>query len=146
MAGKQSLGANIFSIPFFCLSLTMLAGLTGDDWDITIIDENIQPIDFGSLPDLVGVSIMTSWTPGYAIADEYLVAERPGGAGGHLPPTMMPEEAAMHADAVVTGEAETTWAEVLADASLGRLKGRYDAIGIPSPGRHADTSAGSVEP
>ena len=109
----------------------MLAGLTDDDWDITIIDENTQRIDFDILPDLVGVSLMTPLAPrGYAIADEYRRRNIPVVLGG-IHPTMMPDEAAMHADAVVTGEAEATWTEVLADARTGTLKPRYHAEGFP---------------
>ena len=44
---------------------------------------------------------------------------------------MMPEEAAMHADAVITGEAEATWPELLEDVRSGTLKSRYDADGFP---------------
>jgi len=121
-------GQIFFRFPF--LSLTMLAGLTGDDWAITIIDENTQRIDFDVLPDLVGVSLMTPLAPrGYAIADEYRKRNIPVVLGG-IHPTMMPDEAAMHADAVVTGEAESTWAKVLADATAGGLKSRYDADGF----------------
>lgn len=122
-------GQIFFRFPF--LALTMLAGLTDDDWDITIVDENTQQIDFDMIPDLVGISLMTPLaTRGYAIADEYQKRNVPVVLGG-IHPTMMPGEAATHADAVVTGEAETTWPQVLADARAGSLKTRYDAHGFP---------------
>jgi len=125
---KSLWGQIFFRFPF--LSLTMLASLTGHEWDITIIDENTQGIDFNILPDLVGISLMTPLAPrGYTIADEYRKRNIPVVLGG-IHPTMMPAEAAVHADAVVTGEAETTWPEVLADARAGTLKPRYDAHGF----------------
>lgn len=125
---KSLWGQIFFRFPF--LSLTMLAGLTGHDWDITIIDENTQGIDFTILPDLVGISLMTPLAPrGYAIADEYRKRNIPVILGG-IHSTMMPDEAAIHADAVVTGEAEATWPEVLTDARAGTLKPRYDAHGF----------------
>ncbi|MGB3129904.1 MAG: radical SAM protein, partial [Dehalococcoidia bacterium] len=40
-------------------SLAYLAALTPSDWDIKIIDENIEPITFEDA-DLVGITTMTS--------------------------------------------------------------------------------------
>jgi len=45
---------------------------------------------------------------------------------GGIHATVCPDEAMQHADAVVTGEAETIWPEVCADLMAGKLKGRYD--------------------
>src|SRR5262249_50921925 len=39
--------------------------------------------------------------------------------------TLLPEEAQYHADAVVVGEAERSWPQVLADAAAGRLQRLY---------------------
>ncbi|HEY6099185.1 MAG TPA: radical SAM protein, partial [Anaeromyxobacter sp.] len=44
------------------------------------------------------------------------------------------EEAALHADAVVVGEAESVWSTVLADARAGRLRPRYDGEPLPLDG------------
>ena len=121
-------GQILFRFPF--LSLTTLAGWTHDEWETTIIDENIHSIDFNKLPDLVGISIMTPLAPrGYAIADEYRKRNIPVVLGG-IHPTMVPDEAALHADAVVIGEAETIWPEVLADVVTGNLKPRYESAGF----------------
>lgn len=46
---------------------------------------------------------------------------------GGLHVTALPEEAARHADAVVIGEGESVWPEVLDDLAHGRLKPVYDA-------------------
>jgi radical SAM superfamily enzyme YgiQ (UPF0313 family) len=120
-------GQIFFRFPF--LSLTMLAGLTDESWDVTIVDENVQAVDFNIRPDLVGISIMTPLAPrGYAIADEYRKRNVPVVLGG-IHPTMMPAEAGQHADAVVTGEAETIWPQVLADTAAGKLKSRYTSDG-----------------
>ena len=116
-------GQIFFRFPF--LSLTMLAGMTDESWDVTIIDENVQAIDFDDRPDLVGISMMTPLAPrGYAIADEYRKRKIPVILGG-IHPTMVPAEAAEHADSVVTGEAESIWPQVLADAKMLKLKSRY---------------------
>jgi len=118
-------GQIFFRFPF--LSLTMLAGMTDESWDITIIDENVQAIDFDDLPDLVAISVMTPLAPrGYAIADEYRKRKIPVILGG-IHPTMMPAEAAEHADVVVSGEAESIWPQVLTDFKTATLKSRYTA-------------------
>ncbi len=44
---------------------------------------------------------------------------------GGVHPSILPDEAARHADAVVVGEAEGVWKDVLADASSGSLRPRY---------------------
>jgi radical SAM superfamily enzyme YgiQ (UPF0313 family) len=50
---------------------------------------------------------------------------------GGIHVTVRPEEAMHHADAIVTGEAETLWPTVCADLLTGRLKRRY--TGSPTP-------------
>jgi len=55
--------------------------------------------------------------------------------------TWMPEEAGQHADSVVLGEAELSWARVLEDFKAGHLQkvyradGRADLKGLPVPRR-----------
>jgi len=121
-------GQIYFRFPF--LSLTMLAGLTGEGWDVTIIDENAQPLEWQSRPDLIGISIMTPLAKrGYEIADTYRKRGIPVVLGG-IHPTMVPEEAGQHADAVVLGEAETVWPQVLSDVVDNCLKPRYRATGF----------------
>ena len=52
---------------------------------------------------------------------------------------LMPEEALYFADAVVTGEAEAVWPEVMDDLAHGTLKARYNG------GTRLDLSAISVD-
>ena len=121
-------GQIVFRFPY--LALTSLAALTNDAWDVAIIDENVQPIDFNNLPDLVAISIMTPLARrGYEIADAYRAKGVTVILGG-IHPTMMPDEAALHADAIVMGEAETTWPQVLDDFSKQALKPVYRPDGF----------------
>ncbi len=114
-----------FRFPY--LSLTTLAALTDDNWDISIIDENIQELDFSLLPDLVAISLMTPLAKrGYEIADAFRSRGVPVVLGG-IHPTMMQHEACTHADAVVIGEAEKMWPEVLSDFRKGDLQPFYAA-------------------
>ncbi len=121
---KGSLWGQIyFRFPY--LALTTLAALTDDAWDITIIDENVTPLDFSDAPDLVGITLMTPLAVrGYEIADAYRKKGIPVVLGG-IHPTMMRDEAMGHADAVVLGEAESTWGRVLDDFKNNRLKPVY---------------------
>jgi radical SAM superfamily enzyme YgiQ (UPF0313 family) len=115
----------VMGIKFPYLSLTTLAALTPPDIEVRIMDENVEAIDFDSRPDLVAVSLMTPLAPrGYEIADQFRIRGVPVVVGG-VHATMMPEEAEEHADAVVIGEGEILWPEVVADFIRGELKKYY---------------------
>lgn len=129
----------VFRFPY--LGATTLAALTPSDITVTIEDENVQDIDFCSGTDVVAITIMTPLaTRGYEIADRF----RQKGAKvilGGFHATWMPDEAGAHADAVVVGEAEHIWGQVMDDVRQGRLLKRYtapevaDLRGLPVPRR-----------
>lgn len=115
------------------LGLLVLAGLTPRDWDITIVDENLETPDYAALPrpDLVGVTAFTSQAPrAYAIAAGFRARGIPVVMGG-IHATFCHDEVASRVDAVVTGEAETVWPEVLDDAIAGCLKPTYTGVLAP---------------
>ena len=123
------------------LVLPLLAGLTPPDFDISLVDENVEPVDTNAAADLVALSCMTASAPrAYAIADAFRERGIPVVIGG-IHPTIMPDEAACHADAVVIGEAEPVWQTLLEDFAAGRLRLRYsndgyaDLTGLPHPRR-----------
>lgn len=110
------------------LGLLAIAGLTPPGWDITVLDENLGPVDYDSLPrpDVVGVTAFTSQAPrAYEVARSFRARGVPVIMGG-IHASMCVEEASSHVDSVVMGEAEPIWAEVLEDFRAGRLKPRYD--------------------
>ena len=112
------------------LGLATVAALTPPDWDTNIFDENIVVPDHSALPrpDLVGITAFTSQAPrAYEIAAEYRRHGVPVVMGG-IHATMCSEEAMAHVDAVVTGEAERMWTQVLADVQHGALQLRYDGV------------------
>jgi radical SAM superfamily enzyme YgiQ (UPF0313 family) len=85
----------------------------------------LDPIDFDADCDLVGITSMTANAPrAYQVADEFRRRGRKVVMGG-VHPSVMPEEAGAHCDAVVIGEAEPVWNAVLEDAKAGRLKPCY---------------------
>jgi hypothetical protein len=109
------------------LGLAVLAALTPPEWEISIFDENVRVPNYGALPRpyLVGITAFTSQANrAYEVAAEYRGRGVPVVMGG-IHATMRPDEATSRVDAVVTGEAEPIWAEVLADIQQGALKARY---------------------
>ncbi len=109
------------------LGLLVLAGLTPPKWDITVVDENVNVPDYSQMPrpDLVGVTAFTSQAPrAYEVAAVFRGRGVPVVMGG-IHATMRQSEAARRVDVVVTGEAESVWAQVLKDAVRGALRPLY---------------------
>jgi radical SAM superfamily enzyme YgiQ (UPF0313 family) len=124
------------------LGLLVVAGLTPPDWEVTLIDENLGHTDYGRLPkpDLVGITAFTSQAPrAYEVAGMYRAMGAPVVMGG-IHATFRRDEALEHADAVVTGEAESVWGQVLADARNHALRKVYEggisAMDAIPPARH----------
>ena len=110
------------------LSLMTLAGLTPPDWEITIVDENLGRPDYSAMPrpDLVGITAFTSQANrAYEVAAHFHGLGVPVVMGG-IHATLCLDEVMEHVDSVVSGEAESVWAELLVDSQHGRLKRRYD--------------------
>lgn len=102
-------------------------------------DAELQLIDGSAAPqapieaegDLAGISILTATAvPGYGIADALRKKGTKVVIGG-MHASALPEEAKGHADAVVVGEAESVWPEVLRDARRGSLKPFYYGERLP---------------
>jgi len=125
------------------LGLHILASLTPGDVDITLVDEDIGEIDFSLDFDLVGISCMTATVNrGYGLSDMYRQRGSKVVLGG-IHPTILPQEAIQHADAVVIGEAEGCWADVVNDFRKGALQKFYhvpepDLSRVPFPRRDFD--------
>ena len=118
----------IASLP--SLGLLTLAGMTPDDFEVEYV-EVPDPDSLGdTLPgefDVVAISSFTSMIrDAYAIADRYRAAGTTVILGG-LHVTLMPDEAAQHADIILIGEAEPLWGNILEDVKKGKALPRYDA-------------------
>lgn len=112
---------------FSLLGLLSVAAETPPEHTVRIVDEQVEPIPFAAPVDLVGIGFMTALAPrAYAIADRFRARGIPVVFGG-MHPTLCPDEAAEHADALVLGDAEGIWPQVVADAAKGRLRLRYRA-------------------
>ncbi len=107
------------------LSMPAIAAYTPPDVDVKIVDECVQDIDFNADVDLVGISVMTFLsTRAYEIAARFRARGVKVVLGGiHV--SMCPDEAQLHADSIVVGEAEKTWPRLIEDFKSGGMKSRY---------------------
>lgn len=117
----------IASLP--SLGLLTLAALTPDDIEISYhevddIDRDLVP-DLGF--DLVAISTMTAQAfDAYALADKFRSAGIKVVMGG-LHATCVPEQCMEHCDALVVGEGEPVWAQLIEDFRRGYLAPLYES-------------------
>jgi radical SAM superfamily enzyme YgiQ (UPF0313 family) len=130
---KKSLMGDKFFFRMPCLGLLKVAALTPSDWQITIVDEKIEPLDLNQEADLVGITAMTTTVQrAYEIADHFRRRGIKVVMGGmHV--SCLPDEAQPHCDSIVMGEAEALWPALLRDFELNQLKPLYHhQDGLPS--------------
>ncbi len=112
-------------LEFVGLALPYLAALTPPDWEVELCLETIEDIPFDGDAGLVGIGSM-----GHGVVRSLDVARRfralgkPVVMGGYMA-SLMAGEVGKACDAVVVGDAEEVWTEVLRDAEAGRLKPIY---------------------
>ena len=138
-------------------SLPLLAALTPPEHTVTLIDENVEPIDFAlcARADIVGVTGMNVQR---ARMHEILAELRRRGcftAVGGPWVTVREEDIAGRADVIFIGEAEESWPRFLAEWAEGRHAARYEQAGrtdmetVPQPRldllRMKDYALGSVQ-
>lgn len=109
---------------FAPLGLAYVAAATPSNWEVEILDENIDEFEFEEA-DLVGITAFTSnITRAYEIARIYQERKIKVVIGG-IHASMLSDEALQFADSVVVGEAENTWPGVIADFEQNRLSSLY---------------------
>ncbi len=123
------------------LGIASMAAVTPKHIDVAFHDDRVVPFPVDTAPDadLYAFSFFTpAATRAFELADQLRARGKKTVCGGIFP-SMMPDEAGKHFDAVVTGEGEGVWDEVLADAQAGKLKPRYrqmqpfDVTKLPPP-------------
>lgn len=124
---------------FVGLAMPILAAMMPDDWEAEIILEILEDIPFDTDADLIGISSM-----GHGVIRTIDIAKafRERGKtvvlGGYMA-SIMAEEAAKYCDAVVVGDAELVWKQLLEDFENGQLKKIYEKnlergmLSTPSP-------------
>ena len=118
-----------------------IAGLTPPDVDVRFYDDRMELIPYDEPTDLVAISVETYTAKrAYQIASEYRRRGVPVVMGG-FHPSLCPEEVTEYAEAIVVGEAEAVWPELVDDFRHGRMERVYRSTSRPSlkglrPDRH----------
>jgi hypothetical protein len=117
-------GRVIASLP--SLGLLTVAALTPPDIEVVYRElSEVSPDDPLEPFDLVGISSFTAMIDeAYALADRYRAGGIPVVLGG-LHVSLMPDEAAQHADSIVLNGAEGAWPRLVEDFRRGELQPRY---------------------
>ena len=111
------------------LAPAMLTAVTPLDVEVRFVDDRLEAIPYDEPTDAVGINAETyTARRAYAIAARFRNRGVPVILGGYHP-TLVPEEAACHADAVVEGQAEHVWPRVLDDVRRGQLQAKYHGNG-----------------
>jgi radical SAM superfamily enzyme YgiQ (UPF0313 family) len=108
------------------LTIAVLSSLTPSHIERVFYDDRIEDIPYNEPADAIAISVET-----YTALRAYRIAGKFRERGvkvimGGFHPTLVPEEAQLHADAIVTGNAETVWTGLLDDLANGALKKRYN--------------------
>jgi radical SAM superfamily enzyme YgiQ (UPF0313 family) len=120
LPGFVERGKAIASLP--SLGLLTLAGMTPDRFEVSYHEiQDIRQVDELPPCDVAAVSTFTA-----QVKEAYSLAARYRAMGvrtliGGLHATALPQEAARHFDAVVVGEGEIVWDDILRDDEAGRL-------------------------
>lgn len=110
------------------LTLPTLAALIPEDieHELTLYDEGVEEIPHDLDADIIGMTVITGTARrAYELASAFRARGITVVLGGpHV--TLVPDDAAPHADAIVVGYAEDTWPQLLRDFIAGRLQARYE--------------------
>lgn len=109
------------------LGLATLAGYFRDDDEVVIQDQHVEKVYLEDTPDLVCIQVyVTNAYRAYAMADSYRKRGIYVVMGG-LHVTALPEEAALHADTIITGPGEEAFPRFVEDFRNGHPQKRYEA-------------------
>src|SRR5258706_4195764 len=114
------------------LTLPYLKAITPSEHEVSFADELFYDVDLDTPCDVVGITAMgPQIARAYDLAAEFRRRGRKVVLGGTWV-TLTAEESLRHCDAVVAGEAEGVWADLLTDLAAGRSRGIYRADGWSS--------------
>ena len=114
------------------LAIGVLNSLTPSDIETKFYDDRIEAIPYNEATDLAAISIETYTAKRcYQIAEQFRKRNVPVVIGG-FHATLMPDEVSEHADAVVIGEAENVWGNLITDLRTKNLQKFYQADARPS--------------
>ena len=122
---NKAFGIRLPLLGYPAIGLGMISALTPDQFHIQLVDEANEPVPYGKRGDLALIVGLTHQMP-----NAYFIADRLRSEGtkvilGGMHVTALPEEALLHADSIIVGEAESVWREILDDFIKGSLKKKY---------------------
>jgi radical SAM superfamily enzyme YgiQ (UPF0313 family) len=110
------------------LAMAILASIKPFDIEYKFYDFRIEEIPFDEPTDLVAITVETyTALCAYRIAAEYKKRNIPVVLGGYHA-TFLPEEGLLHADAIVSGDAEECWPRLLQDFKDGKMQKYYKSL------------------
>ena len=114
------------------ITMPYLAARVPPDWHVIHVDEEAGKLDWNIEADLVAITFHTpSANHAYNMAAHFRLRGACVVMGGpHV--TLLPEEAARHADVIFIGEAEGLWEEFLKGFVAGAYLRVYRQTGVPS--------------
>ena len=105
----------------------LIAALTPPEHEVRIIEEYHRDVDLETDADVIGISAqIMQFDRAVDLARAFRQRGKKTVLGGYLP-SMLPERVEGLFDAIVVGEGDELWPEVLADAQHGTLRPRYVA-------------------
>ena len=112
------------------IGLGIIATLTPDDWEVELWDENFETFEYQEA-DLVALTALTS-----SVSRAYEIAEIYRKKGiltviGGIHASMVSDEAVKFVDAVVIGEVESVWQDLINDFEKGNLQKIYRGQHLP---------------
>ncbi len=109
------------------LGLATVAALTPRNWDIEILDENVETIDFDTDADLIGITAFNvQFQRSIELAEEFRKRGKKVVVGGPYC-SLLPEAYEGKCDYRISGEAEKIWPQFIKDFEAGQAKEFYKA-------------------
>jgi radical SAM superfamily enzyme YgiQ (UPF0313 family) len=118
------------------LGLATLAAFCAPDDQLSLVDEHVEKLTLDDTPDLVVIQVyITNAYRAYEIADHYRARGCFVALGG-LHVSSLPDEAALHADAICIGPGEEIFPQLLAHVRARKAQPRYigrtrTLVGVP---------------
>jgi radical SAM superfamily enzyme YgiQ (UPF0313 family) len=110
---------------FVGLSYPLLAAMTPDDWEVEICLETIEDVPFDTDASVVGIGGMGhAANRGKDLAIEFRKRGKTVIMGGPMA-SLVPDVVLEFCDAVVIGDAENVWSDVIRDLEHGTLQRKY---------------------
>jgi radical SAM superfamily enzyme YgiQ (UPF0313 family) len=132
-------GNLVKSVQYWTSAITLpyLKALTPPQHQVVFTDELMQDVDVNTDADLIGLTAMgPQIARAYDLGDYFRSRGKKVVMGGSWV-SLNPDEALRHCDAIVKGEAEGVWGQLLDDFAAGQYKSIYQAgawhsmVGLP---------------